>query len=106
VVVEDGRVRSGPPADMLVDAPVAPPLVELGRVAGWRPLPLTVRDARRRTGSLGLTAPPAPIPARATPGGATGSTPALAARDVVVSHGRAPAVREVSLEVAPGAVVA
>src|SRR3712207_7515928 len=36
-----------------------PPLVELGRVAGWRPLPLTVRDARRRTASLGLGAAPA-----------------------------------------------
>ena len=26
---------------------VAPPVVELGRLAGWSPLPLSVRDARR-----------------------------------------------------------
>ncbi len=35
----------GPPAEIMRAAPVAPPLVELGRYAGWDPLPLTVRDA-------------------------------------------------------------
>ncbi len=29
-----------------------PPVVGLGRLAGWSPLPLTVRDARRRAGEL------------------------------------------------------
>ena len=29
----------------MVDAPVAPPVVTLGRLAGWTPLPLSVRDA-------------------------------------------------------------
>ena len=37
---------------------VAPPLVELGRLVGWDPLPLSVRDARRQVG-------PAPRAARA-----------------------------------------
>ena len=31
----------------MVSSPVAPPLVELGRLAGWAPLPISVRDARR-----------------------------------------------------------
>ena len=101
VVVEGGRVRAGLPQDVLLDAPVAPPLVELGRLAGWRPLPLTVRDARRRTASLALGPAPA-APARSPGEGA----PVLTARDVVVQHGRTPAVREVSLDVVPGAVVA
>ena len=43
---------SGAPVDLLTDSPVAPPLVELGRAAGWDPLPLTVRDARRRANGL------------------------------------------------------
>ncbi len=47
VVESDGTVRSGPPAEMLVDSPVAPPVVHLGRQMGWDPLPLSVRDARR-----------------------------------------------------------
>ncbi len=42
----------GAAADVMVDSPVAPPLVELGRLAGWRPLPLSVRDARRVVGPL------------------------------------------------------
>jgi energy-coupling factor transport system ATP-binding protein len=42
----------GAAADVMVDSPVAPPLVELGRLAGWQPLPLSVRDARRMAGPL------------------------------------------------------
>ena len=48
LVAGDGRLVTGDPADVLRDSPVAPPLVELGRRRGWEPLPLTVRDARRR----------------------------------------------------------
>ena len=33
-------------------SPVAPPLVELGRLVGWDPLPLSVRDARRQSAPL------------------------------------------------------
>ena len=36
-----------PPAELLRTSPVAPPIVELGRAAGWSPLPLSVREARR-----------------------------------------------------------
>ncbi|KQX82300.1 ABC transporter ATP-binding protein [Streptomyces sp. Root1310] len=42
----------GTPADMMAVSPVFPPVVGLGRLAGWSPLPLTVRDARRRAGDL------------------------------------------------------
>ena len=45
------RVEVGEPADVLADSPVVPPLVELGRYAGWSPLPLSVREARRRLAS-------------------------------------------------------
>ena len=46
-VSADGAVRSGPPADLMVDSDITSPVVELGRYAGWSPLPLSVRDARR-----------------------------------------------------------
>ncbi|MFJ1805326.1 MULTISPECIES: ABC transporter ATP-binding protein [unclassified Streptomyces] len=67
----------GTPADVMTVSPVFPPVVDLGRLAGWSPLPLTVRDARRRAGDLreqlaarvagraggpGLPAPVAPLP--------------------------------------------
>ena len=45
-------VLSGDPAVILRDCSIAPPVVELGRVAGWSPLPLSVRDARRRAAPL------------------------------------------------------
>ncbi|MEU0256653.1 ATP-binding cassette domain-containing protein [Streptomyces sp. NPDC006184] len=42
----------GPPAEVMAVSPVFPPVVGLGRLAGWSPLPLTVRDARRRAADL------------------------------------------------------
>ncbi|MCF3135168.1 ABC transporter ATP-binding protein [Streptomyces olivochromogenes] len=61
----------GTPAEVMAVSPVYPPVVDLGRLAGWSPLPLTVRDARRRAGELrerldGRKAPrPAPASAAA-----------------------------------------
>ncbi|MFI7007194.1 ABC transporter ATP-binding protein [Streptomyces sp. NPDC050145] len=42
----------GDPAAVMAVSPVFPPVVGLGKVAGWSPLPLTVRDARRAAGPL------------------------------------------------------
>ncbi|MFF6782752.1 ATP-binding cassette domain-containing protein [Streptomyces sp. NPDC012510] len=42
----------GTPAAMMAVSPVYPPVVDLGRLAGWSPLPLTVRDARRQAEPL------------------------------------------------------
>ncbi|MEX0171364.1 ABC transporter ATP-binding protein [Streptomyces sp. LMG1-1-1.1] len=64
----------GPPARIMAVSPVHPPVVALGRLAGWDPLPLTVRDARRRSGELKAQLEgfrPGPIPA----------PPALGARE-------------------------
>ena len=44
--------RYGDPAEVMALSPVYPPVVGLGRLAGWSPLPLTVRDARRRASAL------------------------------------------------------
>jgi energy-coupling factor transport system ATP-binding protein len=97
-----GATVSGPPADVLVDSPVAPPVVELGRLAGWSPLPLSVRDARRRAALLRSTLEGAvpPVPAAAI------GAPVLTARDVVVRYGPVLAVREVDLDLPAGEVVA
>ncbi|MEV8536570.1 ATP-binding cassette domain-containing protein [Streptomyces sp. NPDC051211] len=37
----------GTPAEIMAISPVHPPVVALGRLAGWTPLPLSIRDARR-----------------------------------------------------------
>ncbi|MFF1784666.1 ABC transporter ATP-binding protein [Streptomyces virginiae] len=59
----------GTPAEIMAVSPVHPPVVSLGRLAGWSPLPLSIRDARRRAAPLmarlatsqgsDLSAPPA-----------------------------------------------
>lgn len=99
----DGRVVDGPPAVVLAGVELAPPLVELGRLAGWDPLPLSVRDARRRAaelrGRLGEGAPPAPAPAPE-------STAALSARKIVVRYPGTVAVAGVDLDLQVGQVVA
>jgi energy-coupling factor transport system ATP-binding protein len=110
-VSPDGSVRSGPPADLMVGSDIASPVVELGRYAGWSPLPLSVRDARRAAHHLRerLTATRTPgheRPAgRPVPGPTTDAV--LTARDVVVRHpGDVLAVAGVSLDVRTGEVAA
>ncbi|MBD0837331.1 ABC transporter ATP-binding protein [Streptomyces sp. TRM68416] len=40
------------PASIMAVSPVYPPVVALGRLASWTPLPLTIRDARRQAAPL------------------------------------------------------
>ncbi len=98
LVTGDGSLVVGEPASVLATSPVVPPLVELGRAAGWSPLPLTVRDARRLASSLALTPPPVDPPAAASPG--------VVVSGLNVVHGRTVAVREVSLTLSQGRVTA
>ena len=99
--VVDGRVEHGAPAEIMVGASVAPPVVELGRWAGWAPLPLSVRDSRRKAGPLRrelgeVPAPPEPVQ---RPGG-------LVAKGVTVAHGRLVAVDDLDLTLRPGSITA
>jgi energy-coupling factor transport system ATP-binding protein len=100
----DGTVRDGAPAELLATSRVAPPVVELGRLAGWTPLPLSVRDARRRATTLRDRLPPTPpAPHRAEPsrGGEV-----LRAAGVTVRYGDVVAVREADLSLRAGEVTA
>jgi energy-coupling factor transport system ATP-binding protein len=108
-VRRDGTVHCGQPADMLCTTKVAPPVVEMGRLFGWTPLPLSVRDAHRAAAPVrqrlkGDCVPPA-RPDIARPG-MGGGGPALRARNVVVRYGPVVAVGGVDLDLAAGEVTA
>nr|WTB30818.1 ATP-binding cassette domain-containing protein [Streptomyces sp. NBC_00830] len=125
----------GAPADIMAVSPVHPPVVALGRLAGWEPLPLSVRDARRRASDLrgrlasaeppppapSAPAAPAPLPAAAPVRrglfGRRRATAPRAAPEAVaeattrveglgVRRGRVEALSRVTLSVAPGETVA
>ncbi|MEV7191386.1 ATP-binding cassette domain-containing protein [Streptomyces sp. NPDC093510] len=125
----------GDPAALMARSPVFPPVVALGRLAGWSPLPLTVRDARRMAGALRERlagagprreeAPAGPSAGR-TPGRWTrlrkdrtpkghGSqakgpnqdeAPVAVVERLAVRRGRVEALRRVDLTVTPGETVA
>lgn len=124
----DGTVRSGPPDKIMEDAEIAPPVVQLGRLAGWSPLPLSVRDARRLArplrdsldtnippSSRSVVAPVAPVAPQtrerlvshgvSTPPGTTG-TPILRAERVTVTYGDLVAVRDIDLDLHGGSIIA
>jgi energy-coupling factor transporter ATP-binding protein EcfA2 len=97
----DGTISTGLPAAVFAYSEVAPPVVELGRLAHWNPLPLSIRDARRRAGSLRELLPPKPPPADG-PARAV----ALRARNVGVRYGPVVAVHGVQLDLFAGQVAA
>jgi energy-coupling factor transport system ATP-binding protein len=102
LAIEPGGVREGVPHVMMTDAPIAPPVVELGRLAGWNPLPLTIRDARREAEPLRRV-----LIGRASqrPHPRVGERRATL-HAVDAAYGRTPALREVDLEVFGGQVLA
>jgi energy-coupling factor transport system ATP-binding protein len=99
----------GTPAEVMATAPVAPPVVELGRLAGWNPLPLSVRDARRAAGPLRDRLEPQLAEAAARTRSALHvltDEVALTVSDVVVRHGDVAALRGITLAADRGEIVA
>jgi len=126
MVVLDGHggVVAGPPREVLAASPLVPPVVELGRVAHFPAVPLSVREARRLAGPLKEAlagrhpgryprVPPAqgrssvaipPVPA--SPPGQAGSVPAtgLTATGLRVVYGPIVAVADLSIRLPAGVV--
>jgi energy-coupling factor transport system ATP-binding protein len=97
----------GPPEIVMQTSPVAPPLVELGRLVHWDPLPLAVRDARRQSAPLRQRlAPIAPPTGLALLAPTAECVEAASARKLTVSHGAVVALDGVDLTIMPGEVLA
>lgn len=128
VVVVPGKGQPlivGEPAVVMKDAPIAPPVVRLGKLAGWSPLPLSVRDARRLTGELRTKLNPlsptgnqssshpehscAGVDGSVTATAGIAPQPASAVsctRDLVVSYGSTVVLKGITWNLHPGEVVA
>ncbi len=116
----DGTASYGPPAALLASSSIAPPIVELGRLAGWNPLPLSIRDARRMAAPLrdrlaGHAERSLPhqqdLPHAATqhteyPGGDNLKAEKLKAEKLSVHYGRVTAVDGVDLALRSGEITA
>jgi energy-coupling factor transport system ATP-binding protein len=102
VVDADARVVADAPAAALARAPVAPPVVQLGRALDWSPLPLSVRDARKFAPELRarLGAYPAPL-AEMEPGETIATARRAGAR-----YGAVEVLRGIEVDVRRGEVVA
>jgi energy-coupling factor transporter ATP-binding protein EcfA2 len=93
----------GSPGTVMATSPVAPPVVRLGRLAEWDPLPLSVRDARRQAGDLRARLHAQPVRAQDI---AIRRPPVVAVDRTQASYGAVHALRGVTLDVAPGEIVA
>jgi energy-coupling factor transporter ATP-binding protein EcfA2 len=104
VALWPGRpVVHGAPADVLAIAPVRPPVIELAQLAEWHPLPLSVRDARRR--AEGLRARLSRVAAPVRPDRPRGDV-VLTARAVTAAYDDVWALRGVDLTLRAGEVTA
>jgi energy-coupling factor transport system ATP-binding protein len=97
--VRDGRVAAGPPAEILAELGLGPPVVRLARLAGWDPAPLTVRDARRLASAHPLPPPP-------TERTAAAGEPLVRVANLTAGYDGTVALRDVHLHLARGEVVA
>ena len=96
-----GKIEVGAPAEILERLEMGPPVSRLGRLLGWRPVPLTVREARRLAAERGLS----PLRRTPPPRRELGDV-LLEARGVHVSYEDAHALRDVALSLRSGEVVA
>lgn len=97
--MRDGRITSGTVTDVLEVSELGPPIVELGRRLGWRPVALELRDARRRIHSIPVNK--VTVPRRRSTGDRLAKLDGM--RVVLGGH---PALRDVDLDISQGEVVA
>ena len=108
ITLADGRAVQATPRDAMRDGELVPPVVRLGRLLGWQPLPLSIRDARARTADLRRRLSkmsPMDFPTH-TAVEVAADAPGLTARGMRVTYGSLRAVDGVDLDLPPGRVTA
>ncbi|MDP9225380.1 MAG: ATP-binding cassette domain-containing protein [Actinomycetota bacterium] len=99
--VERGAAAIGAPNDVLDRLGSGPPVAQLGRLLDWRPLPLTVRDARRQAAANPPVLPEPPPRKRSRHDGAL-----ISAHRLRAGYGTQVVLPGIDLDLRPGEVVA
>jgi energy-coupling factor transport system ATP-binding protein len=103
LMMENGQIRNGTPSSVMAESPIAPPVIHLGRLAGWHPLPISIRDARRSAGALrGSLADQRPR-LRVVPE----TTPVIArVTDLDIGYGNKTVLRDIDIDCNAGEIIA
>lgn len=103
LMMDQGRIDNGTPSSIMENSPIAPPVIHLGRLAGWSPLPVSIRDARRTAGPLRSSLAGQRPQLRVVPN----STPLIArVRDLDVGYAHHTVLRDISLDANAGEIIA
>lgn len=97
-----GGASVGEPGAIMASSSLAPPIIDLGRLAGWTPLPVTVREARRCAGDLRTNLGDVSVPERSDSTGETVAT----TQGLCASYGHLLALDGVDLSVRAGTITA
>ena len=103
LMMENGQINNGSPSSVMADSPIAPPVIHLGRLAGWNPLPVSIRDARRSAEPLRSSLAHTRPRLRVVPD----STPLIArVSDLDVGYGTKNVLRDINVEFNAGEIIA
>ena len=107
----EGHATVGTPREVIRALEIGPPVARLGRMIGWDPVPLTVRDARSAASAhSGVVRLHAAATTTTTPTAVSAGAPLAVLRGVDVQHEELgqprPALRDVSFTLSQGEIVA
>ncbi len=98
----DGRPPIyGPPREVMGQADLAPPIIQLGKALGWDPLPLTIKEARRF-----VDASPRVSSAPELHPQVSDTEPVVEFQHISFAYNGRPALKDVSLTIRRGELVA
>jgi len=93
------------PREVLRQVDLSPPLVTLGKALGWKPLPLTLKEARPHARRFQQTFQ-SPSPPTSLPLSLPASQPSIQIQDVWYAYNGHEALRGVTLTITPGELLA
>lgn len=103
-VREERSVAVGLPHEIFMDSELAPPIIQLSRALSNKQVPLTVRDARRQLSEFAATLQP--LDRLDSSKEQDESVPLLQIKRLTVKYGSKTALKDISLTVKPGEIVA